>query len=150
MSATYTPAVPLLPNTYYRFYQAGGYYDTDGSYMYGNGSVPDGLNTYFTTGNGSDLTAPDVASISPANSASSVPLNAQVLRALHFRPIDPDAVELIIITVTPAGGSAINGNRNLLASDLGHAVSSVALDAACLPTTQFTVQVSGLSGHEKM
>ena len=30
MSATFTPTVPLLPDTYYRLYQAGGYYDADG------------------------------------------------------------------------------------------------------------------------
>jgi hypothetical protein len=44
MSATFTPSVPLLPDTYYRFYQAGGYYDADGSYMYGNtGAYLNGL-----------------------------------------------------------------------------------------------------------
>jgi hypothetical protein len=138
MSATFTPSVPLLPDTYYRFYQAGGYYDTDGSYMYGNGAYLNGLNTYFTTGNGSDLVAPDVASISPANSATAVPLNAEII--VHFTsPIDPDVVSNII-TVTPSGGSAISGTVSL-ASDL---VTLFFVPTNVLaPSTVYTVQLSG-------
>jgi hypothetical protein len=138
MSATFTPLYPLLPDTYYRLYMAWGYYDADGSVMYGNGAYLNGINTYFTTGNGSDLTAPDVASISPANSASAVPLNTQVI--VHFdSPIDP-AVVSNIITVTPAGGSAINGTA-ALASDL---VTMFFVPTNVLaPATVYTVQVSG-------
>jgi hypothetical protein len=138
MSATFTPSVPLLPDTYYRFYQAGGYYDTDGSVMYSNGAYLNGANNYFTTGNGSDLVAPDVASISPANGATAVPLNAQVI--VHFNsPLDPDAVSNII-TVTPAGGSAISGTATL-ASDL---VTLFFVPSTLLaPATQFTVQLLG-------
>ena len=64
------------------------------------------MNTYFTTGNGSDLARRRVASISPANTATAVPLNAQVI-VQFSAPIDPDAVSNII-TVTPSGGSAIS------------------------------------------
>jgi hypothetical protein len=138
MSATFTPAVPLLPDTYYRLYMAWGYYDADGSVLYNNGAYLNGINTYFTTGNGADLTAPDVASISPANTAASVPLNAQVI--VHFTsPIDP-AVVSNIITVTPSGGSAINGTVSL-ASDLVTLffVPSTTLASA----TVYTVQLSG-------
>jgi methionine-rich copper-binding protein CopC len=138
MSATYTPAVPLLPNTYYRLYQAGGYYDADGYTPTNTGAYLNGLNTYFTTGNGSDLTAPSVAAISPTNSETAVPLNAQVI--VHFSaPLDPDAVSNII-TVTPSGGSAISGTATL-ASDL---VTLFFEPAGVLaPATTYTVQVSG-------
>ena len=138
MSATFTPAVPLLPNTYYRFYQAGGYYDADGYTPNNTGAYLNGINTYFTTGNGSDLVAPDVASISPANTASAVPLNAEVI--VHFTsPVDPDAVNGMI-TVTPSGGSAISGTATL-ASDL---VTLFFVPATALaPSTVYTVQVSG-------
>jgi hypothetical protein len=79
-----------------------------------------------------------VASISPANSATSVPLNAQVI--VHFTsPIDPDAVSNII-TVTPSGGSAISGTATL-ASDL--VTLFFAPTNVLAPATQFTVQVSG-------
>jgi hypothetical protein len=138
LSATITPAVPLLPDTYYHVYQAYGYYDADGSVMYGNGAYLNGGDWYFTTGNGADLVAPDVAAISPANSASAVPLNAQVI--VHFdSPIDPEVVSNII-TVTPSGGSAISGTASL-ASDL---VTLFFVPTTTLaPSTVYTVQVSG-------
>src|SRR5208337_1592954 len=63
MSATFTPAVPLLPDTYYRLYMAWGYYDADSFAPTNSGAYLNGINPYFTTGNGSDLVAPSVASI---------------------------------------------------------------------------------------
>jgi hypothetical protein len=138
MSATFTPAIPLLPDTYYRLYMAWGYYDADGSVMYNNGAYLTGMNTYFTTGNGSDLVAPSVATVSPANAASAVPLNAQVIVTFNS-PVDPDAVSNVI-TVTPSGGSPINGTASL-ASDL---VTLFFVPATVLqPGTVFTVAVSG-------
>jgi hypothetical protein len=138
MSATFTPAVPLLPDTYYRLYQAWGYYDADGYTPNNTGAYMNGGDWYFTTGNGADLVAPDVAAISPANTASGVPLNAQVI--VHFdSPLDPDAVSNII-TVTPSGGSAITGTASL-ASDL---VTLFFVPTNVLaPATVYTVQVSG-------
>jgi hypothetical protein len=140
LSATFTPTVPLLPDTYYRLYQAGGYYDMDGNTQNNTGAYLNGLNTYFTTGNGSDLTAPQVVSgsVSPANGASAVPLNAQVI-VKFTSPIDPDAVSNII-TITPSGGSAINGTVTL-ASDL---VTLFFVPTNVLtPATVYTVAVSG-------
>ncbi len=131
LSATFTPSFPLLPNTYYRLYQAWGNFDADGNYL-------NGTNTYFTTGAGADLVAPDVASISPTNTAMSVPLNAEVI--VHFNsPIDP-AVVSNIITVTPSGGSAISGSASL-ASDL--VTLFFTPTSALVPATTYAVQVSG-------
>jgi hypothetical protein len=138
LSATFTPSVQLLPDTYYRLYMASGYYDADGSVMYGNGAYLNGMNTYFTTGNGADLVAPSVASVSPANSAASVPLNAQVI-VTFTSPIDPDAVSNII-TVTPSGGSPIAGTVTL-ASDL--VTLFFAPTNVLAPATVYTVQLSG-------
>ena len=138
LSATFTPTVPLLPDTYYRFYQSGGWYDADGYTQNGTGAYLNGLNTYFTTGNGSDLVAPAVAAVSPANTASAVPLNAQVI-VTFSSPIDP-AVVSNIITVTPAGGSPIAGTATL-ASDL---VTLFFVPTTVLqPGTVYTVAVSG-------
>jgi hypothetical protein len=138
LSATFTPTYPLLPNTYYRFYQAAGYYDLDGNPISNTGAYLNSLNTYFYTGSGSDLVAPIVASVSPANNISAVPLNAQII--VHFTsPIDPDAVSNII-SVTPAGGSAINGTATL-ASDL--VTLFFAPTNVLAPATVYTVQVSG-------
>jgi hypothetical protein len=138
LSATFTPTVPLLPDTYYRLYMAWGYYDADGNTQNNSGAYLNGMDTYFTTGNGSDLVAPAVASVSPANSATAVPLNAQVI-VKFTSPIDP-AVVSNIITVTPSGGSAINGTVSL-ASDL---VTLFFVPTNVLaPATVYTVQLSG-------
>ncbi|MGH9605831.1 MAG: Ig-like domain-containing protein [Terracidiphilus sp.] len=130
LSATFTPSIPLLPDTYYRLYQAGGSYDVDGNNLGGN-------DFYFTTGDGSDLTAPTVSLVSPANSATSVPLNSQVL-VRFSSAINPSNVN--VITVTPSGGSAIAGTVSL-ASDL---VTLSFVPATSLePGKVYTVQVSG-------
>jgi len=133
MSATFTPTYPLLPDTYYRLAMNGGYYDMDGNYLNGN-------NGYFTTGAGSDTTAPTVAFVSPANSATSVPLNAQI--TAHFSaPIEPE-IAANAITITPAGGSAIAGAASL-ASDL--VTFTFVPQTPLAPNTVYTVHVSGYS-----
>jgi len=130
-STTFTPTIPLLPDTYYRLYQAGGSYDADGNTL-------NGLNSYFTTGSGEDLTAPSVTSVSPANGATSVPLNSQIL-VRFSSAINQSNVN--VITVTPSGGSPIAGTATL-ASDL---VTLTFVPASNLLQggTTYTVQVSG-------
>jgi hypothetical protein len=79
-----------------------------------------------------------VASISPANGATAIPLNAQIV-VRFTAPIDPSVVSNVI-TVTPSGGSAIAGTATL-ASDL---VTLTFVPSSTLaPATIFTVQVSG-------
>jgi hypothetical protein len=130
LSAQFTPAVPLLPNTYYDLHQSSGYYDADGNYLYG-------FDVRFTTGNGSDLVAPAVASVYPANLATGVPLNAQLV--VHFTsPIDPNDTN--VVTVTPAGGSQVIGSCSL-GSDLV-TLTCTSTDSL-LGSTVYTVQVSG-------
>ncbi|MGB7984257.1 MAG: Ig-like domain-containing protein [Terracidiphilus sp.] len=138
MSATFTPSVPLLPNTYYRFWQGGGYFDADGYTPTNTGAYLNGWNTYFTTGSGTDLTAPNVASVSPANSATAVPLNAQVIVSFNS-PISPEAMNNII-TVTPSGGSPISGTTQL-ASDL--VTLFFEPSSVLAPGTNYTISVSG-------
>ncbi len=131
-SATFTPTVPLLPNTYYRLYQAGGSYDMDGNSL-------NGANWYFTTGSGQDLTAPTVASVSPSNNAASVPLNAEV--TIHFSsPINPSIVN--VITVTPSGGSPAAGTTTLGSDQV---TLTFVPTTPLQPGTVYTVQVSGYS-----
>jgi hypothetical protein len=133
MSATFTPTYPLLPNTYYYLHQSCGYYDMDGNYL-------NCINQYFTTGAGSELTAPTVASISPVNSATLVPLNAEIVA--HFSAaINPTTVSNAI-TVTPSGGSPIAGTATL-ASDL--VTFTFVPQAPLLPNKTYTVHVSGES-----
>jgi hypothetical protein len=107
LSATFTPTIPLLPDTYYHLHQAWGNYDVDGNYLYG-------VDAYFTTGAGSDITAPTGTVVSPANASTGNPLNSEIV-VRFSTPINADNIN--VITVTPSGGSAIAGTASL-ASDL--------------------------------
>ncbi|MGD0911310.1 MAG: Ig-like domain-containing protein, partial [Terracidiphilus sp.] len=130
LSATFTPTVPLLPDTYYQLYQAWGDYDVDGNYL-------NGLYAEFTTGVSTDTTQPTVTFVSPANTATSVPLNTQIV-VKFSAPINDNNIN--VVAVTPAGGSAIQGTASL-AGDL---VTLTFTPASALPAGKvFTVDVSG-------
>jgi len=64
LSATFTPAVPLLPDTYYDLHMSWGPYDADGNNL-------NGIDGAFTTGAGADLTPPQVAAISAGSVTAS-------------------------------------------------------------------------------
>jgi hypothetical protein len=139
-SATFTPQYPLLPDTFYYLHQAWGYYDASGNYL-------NGMNGYFTTGTTSDIDAPSVSTVSPADGATSVPLNSQVV--IHFgEPIDPDSIDNNTVTLIPTGGGTPVGGTTNIAGDLmtltfTPATSSGTFEAGLQPGTQYTVQVSG-------
>jgi hypothetical protein len=129
LSATFTPTLPLLPNTSYTLYMSSGWYDMDGNYL-------NGTSGYFTTGAGAELAPPTVASIFPVDAATAVPLNAQIVA--HFsEAIDPTSS--YSVTVTPAGGSPVAGTATL-ASDQ---VTLTFVPNSLQQSTQYTVQVSG-------
>jgi hypothetical protein len=138
LSATFTPTYPLLPNTYYRFYQAAGYYDMDGNSISNTGAYLNGLNTYFTTGSGSDMVAPSVASVSPANGAAAVPLNAQIV-VRFSAPVNPSTI---------VNGNAIQlspsvAGTTTLASDL---VTLTFVPASALaPSTLYNLSINGVA-----
>lgn len=134
-SAKFIPSVPLLPDTFYRLHQSSGNYDVDGNYLYG-------VDGYFTTGAGTDTTAPSVTSVSPTSSTTNVPLNGQV--TVHFSSsIDQNNVN--VVTLTPSGGSAISGTP-ILASDL---VTLTFVPTGTLQAnTTYTVKVSGFTDLE--
>jgi hypothetical protein len=136
MSATFKPQYPLLPDTYYSLYQAGGYYDADGNYLYG-------MSGYFTTGTTSDVDTPSVASVSPSDGATSVPLNAEVI--IHFaEAVDADSINNNTVTIMPAGGGSIVTGTASLAGDLVTlAFTPSTAGAGLQPGTQYSVQVSG-------
>ena len=131
LSATITPSAPLQPSTQYYLYLCG-YTDIAGNNGYCFGS-------YFWTGTGSDTSAPTVATISPTNGQTGVPLNTQVA-AVMSNNIDPTTVTNNSITVTPQGGSAIAGTVTL-AQD---GVTLTLVPAATLnPSQQYNVTVGG-------
>ena len=142
MSATFKPTYPLLPDTYYYVHLAWGYYDGDGNYL-------NGTNSYFTTGTTNDMTVPTVASVSPADGQSSIPLNSVV--RVHFNePIDPDTINNNTVTLTPTGGGALVSGTATLAGDLvtltfTPTTSGGTFETGLQPATQYTVNVSGFS-----
>ena len=78
LEVTLTPQIPLLPNTRYRYFEACcGYQDQDGNS--GNLST-----FYFYTSGGAVTTGPTVT-VSPVNSATGIPLNAQVIASVSAR-----------------------------------------------------------------
>jgi hypothetical protein len=106
LSATVTPSAALLPNTYYGVYICG-YTDIAGN----NGAC---FNSTFFTGTSSVTTPTTVATISPSNAQTNVPLNADIV-AVMGNNIDPTSVTNTSIKVTPSGGSAIAGTVTLAA-----------------------------------
>ena len=139
MSATFTPAEPLLSNTSYVFEVAenaifccvviNGYTDVAGNA--GSGSY-----TLFSTGTGRVTTAPTVVSINPLNgTTTSVPVNVQIAAVISTQ-VDPLTVTTSSITLTPSVAGTVT-----LASDgvTLQFTPSANLSAA----TTYTVNVSG-------
>ena len=133
LTATVTPSSPLLPNNYYNLYVCG-FTNIAGN----NGSC---LNFYFYTG-ASAVTSPvTVATISPANAQTGVPLNAKVV-AVMSNKIDPTSVTNNSITVTPSGGSAIGGTVTLASDGV---TLTFAPTLALAPSTTYSVSVGGFN-----
>jgi len=138
MTATITPTSALAPNTSYQIVvNWWDYYDVAGNPGYGFGST-------FFTGTGGDTTHATVSTISPVNTQTGVPLNAQII-AVMSDDIDPTTVTNSSITVTPSGGSAIAGTTTL-ASD-GVTLTFVPT-AALNPSTIYNVSVGGFKDIE--
>jgi hypothetical protein len=110
MTATLTPNSPLPPYTSFTLYINYGaqYYDVAGN-------VGNYYSSNFVTGSSSDTTNTTVATISPANTQTAVPINTQII-AVMSDDIDPTTVNNNSITVTPQGGSPVAGTVTL-ASD---------------------------------
>ena len=106
LSATFTPSAALQPNTQYQLYLCG-YTDIAGN-------VGSCFSTTFWTGTSADTSHATVSTINPANTQTSVPLNAQIV-AVMSKTIDPTSVTSSSITVTPSGGSAVAGTVTLAA-----------------------------------
>ncbi len=135
LTATLTPSAPLLPNTYYNVsLAASGYTDLAGN-------LGSGSSTSFYTGASADTNPVMVATISPSNSQTAAPLNAQII-AVMSNNIDPTTISNSSITVTPQGGSAITGTVTLASDGVTLTfVPSTALTAS----TVYNVSVGGFN-----
>jgi Bacterial Ig-like domain len=129
LSASFTPASPMLPLTQFLWQL----------YTYkGQNGVADVQNVsqYFTTANSADTTPPVVTAISPSNGATGVPVNAKVA-ALFSQAIDATSVTNSSITLSPASpGTAVLSTDQLSLTFTPTANLS--------PTTTYTVSVAGV------
>jgi len=130
LEVTLTPQEALLPNTEYRYYAGSGLQDE-------NGNGVNGGPWYFYTGSGAVTSPLTVTSVSPANAATGIPLNAQVIVMLSA-PIDPTSVTQNSIQlkngVTPVAGTVSVVN----AQEITFAPTS-----ALAASTLYTVNISG-------
>jgi hypothetical protein len=137
LSATLTPAAPLLPNTSYIVslcYYC--YTDIAGNAGYGS-------NTAFFTGTSTDTTPTTVSTINPSNAQPGVPLNTLVT-AVMSDDIDPTTVANSSITVKQ-GTTNIPGTVTL-ASD---GVTLTFVPAAALTASKvYNVSVGGFKDIE--
>lgn len=138
---TFLPSAPLTPNTIYSMYFVnGGVADLSGNLLNSTGSANDFT---FTTGTASSTAAPQVTGVSPANGATSIPTNAQVMVQFN-EPVNAARLSGVTLSLggTPVNITKVlsNGNQTLTL------IPALPLSA----NSSYTVTVSGvqdLSGN---
>ena len=127
-----TPASNLSANAQYCFYR----YNMVGT----NGLAVSNLGYCFKTGGSLQTTAPNVSSVSPANSLGNVPLNANI-SIVFTGPIDPLTISATTVTISgggmtsmPASISFTNNNQTV----------SITPEAPLPPSTTLTLTISGV------
>ena len=129
LSATFTPASPLLGLTQYLWQL----------YTYkGENGVNDVQNVsqYFTTGGSADITPPTVTAISPSNGATGVPVNTKVV-ALFSEAMDATSVTNASISLSPSAP----GTASLSADQLSLTFTPT---ANLSTSTTYTISIAGL------
>ena len=139
LSATLTPAQPLLVNSQYTLYL-----------NYNNPYVLDLAGNYFnsyyirfTTGSGAITTGPSVTLASPPNGTSAAPVNSQINVVLSG-VIDPTTVGTNAITLS-AGGVNVAGTLTVASGNQG---LSFVPTAPLAPSTTYTLTVGEFSDPE--
>ena len=111
LTATFTPSGPLAAYTSYNVQATSGITDLEGHGLGGYGFS-------FTTGSGTDSSAPTVLTVSPANSATSVPVNVRVdlmmSAELSAASIGPNAVVVSSNGLSVPGTVTLNSNGTIL------------------------------------
>ena len=132
LSATFTPSVSLRPFSSYNVQVTG---VTD---LVGRGITF--TSSSFQTGAGTDVTAPVVQAISPADATTGVPVNTRVVIRLSD-PINMLSVQPGTVAVVPSGGSAVAG---LLSITTDRRTLTFTPGTTLLTSANYTVTVSGL------
>jgi hypothetical protein len=135
-TATFTPAVNLLPNTTYSAKVASGAKDLYGEALV-TGVVPNSWS--FTTGLTPNTTAPTVISTNPANAATGVPIN-QAITATFSEAMDPATITTVTFTLMQ-GTSPVTGTVALT----GGTTATFTPTSNLLPNTTYTAAVSAVA-----
>ncbi len=130
---TLVPTAPLDSSTMYVVVNLGGATDLEGQGLIGFEST-------FTTGFGAVTTAPSLATVSPANGATGVPVNVRLDVSMSVA-LDPDSVGNGSLTLS-AAGTAVTGAVSL-SSDL--MTLTFVPSALLASSTAYTMTVSGVT-----
>src|SRR6185437_5527872 len=133
LTATFTPSTPLDPSTNYFIEATGGILDLQGHPL-------QFIFTSFTTGLGTDTTAPTVVQVSPGNGTLGVAVNPQVVVVVSA-PVSAASVGSNAITVA-SGGTPVAGAISL-SSD--RATLTFVPSSLLSASTTYTVTVSGFT-----
>src|SRR5579859_2486693 len=133
LTATFTPNPPLDPSTGYFIEATGGIVDLQGHAL-------QFLFSSFQTGAGAVTSSPTVMQVSPANGASAVPVNPQVVVVVSA-PVSAASVGSNAITVS-AGGAPVNGAIQL---NSDRTVLTFVPSNLLAVSTTYTVTASGFT-----
>jgi hypothetical protein len=139
MSATFTPAEPLQPNTSYVFEIAGCYFfscNISSGYTDVAGNAGSGSYTFFTTSTTTVTAAPTVVSINPPNGTTTTVPQDVYIAAVISTQVDPLTVSGSSITLSPAVAGTVT-----LAAD--QVTLEFVPNANLTASTTYTVNVSG-------
>src|SRR3984885_14838547 len=137
-SATFTPSAPLTADTDYTATITNAALDLSGNAL-AAGAVPNPWS--FTTGAGTDTTAPTITLASPASGAMSVSLNT-VVSATFSKDMDPltiTAPGTFTLAVAGANGAAVTGT---VTYDSQTNIATFTPSANITASTQYTATVT--------
>jgi hypothetical protein len=131
-TATFTPASTLTASTLYTVTITTGATDLAGNALAAN------FVWTFTTGSGTDTTAPTVTSMSPANAATAVPTNAGI-NATFSKAMDPATMTPATFTLSGPGPTAVAGK---VTYDVTEQIATFTPTSALAPSTLYTATVT--------
>jgi hypothetical protein len=137
-TATFTPTANLTANTQYTATITNAAKDLSGNALLA-GAAPNPWS--FTTGAGTDTTAPTITLTSPTNAATNVLLNA-VVSATFSKAMDPVTITApgtFTLAVSGVGGAAVAGNVTY--DSVSH-IATFTPAANLTATTQYTATIT--------
>ena len=130
-SATFTPSYNLSASTTYRATISTGVTDAAGN------NLRESYVWAFRTGDGADTTPPSVSSVSPANAASGVALNASVSATFSEAMTTASLTSKSFTVVKSSGGASVGGIVSISGNTARFTPS-----ASLLANTQYTATIT--------